>query len=468
MTTGQRIAQKRKELELSQEALGAELGVSRQSIYKWESDAALPEIDKLVALSRRFGVTVGWLLGVEDAAEPPAGESGELTDMQLKMVEEIVARYREAKPVRRRRWPWVLLVLLLLVAGNNLSHRLDEIKQQYNGLQYAVYDVTDQIDSISNRVETILKAQNSLAADYGSEIAASNLAANTVTFSVYAVPRTYVEGLSVEFIAENGTETSSMVGRAVESTDRRFSATVSIHLTDSISLSALFVYPDGTQQTQLLDTYSYLYTNSMSMDANIVDSDLQGKASYENGVLTLLPTDFAAEVIQYDDSVLPETASPASVKLGLFKNRQLIAWAEELDAQPDSFHGFEGYTFYCTPKSYVPCTRAIFFQRPCLSRTNSAGSSSAKPSPAPMCWQRTVRWNGRRTITITMRPFPTGTSDDSFTAPPPFSEAGLCCFLYITFFEILPEFLRIAVVFRRIACYHTGKQQSAEFFMCKS
>ena len=88
MTTGQRIAQKRKELELSQEALGAELGVSRQSIYKWESDAALPEIDKLVALSRRFGVTVGWLLGVEEAPETAsAPDSGELTDAQLKMVE---------------------------------------------------------------------------------------------------------------------------------------------------------------------------------------------------------------------------------------------------------------------------------------------------------------------------------------------------------------------------------------------
>ena len=86
----------------------------------------------------------------------------------------------------------------------------------------------------------------------------------------------------------------------------------------------------------------------------------------ENGVLTLLPTDFAAEVIQYDDSVLPETASPASVKLGLFKNRQLIAWAEELDAQPDSFHGFEGYTFYCTPKSYVPCTPGDIFSEAVL------------------------------------------------------------------------------------------------------
>ena len=60
MTTGQRIAAKRKELELSQEGLGERLGVSRQSIYKWESDASLPEIDKLVALSRLFNVPVGW------------------------------------------------------------------------------------------------------------------------------------------------------------------------------------------------------------------------------------------------------------------------------------------------------------------------------------------------------------------------------------------------------------------------
>lgn len=45
MTIGQRIAQRRKALGLSQEQLGAQLGVSRQAIYKWESDAALPEIE---------------------------------------------------------------------------------------------------------------------------------------------------------------------------------------------------------------------------------------------------------------------------------------------------------------------------------------------------------------------------------------------------------------------------------------
>ena len=40
MTLGQRIAQKRKELGLSQEALGEQLGVSRQAIYKWESEVS--------------------------------------------------------------------------------------------------------------------------------------------------------------------------------------------------------------------------------------------------------------------------------------------------------------------------------------------------------------------------------------------------------------------------------------------
>lgn len=56
----------RKLLGLSQERLGEQVGVSRQAISKWESDAALPEVEKLATLSRLFGVTVGWLLGLEE------------------------------------------------------------------------------------------------------------------------------------------------------------------------------------------------------------------------------------------------------------------------------------------------------------------------------------------------------------------------------------------------------------------
>ena len=58
-TLGQRIAEGRKKLGLSQEAFGDRLGVSRQAASKWESDAAVPEIDKLITMSKLFSVSIG-------------------------------------------------------------------------------------------------------------------------------------------------------------------------------------------------------------------------------------------------------------------------------------------------------------------------------------------------------------------------------------------------------------------------
>ena len=72
MTLGQRIQELRKGLDLSQEGLGERMGVSRQAISKWEGDQTIPELDKLIALSKLFGLTVGQLLGVEQPVPAPA------------------------------------------------------------------------------------------------------------------------------------------------------------------------------------------------------------------------------------------------------------------------------------------------------------------------------------------------------------------------------------------------------------
>lgn len=61
MTLGQRISQHRKALGISQEELGGRLGVSRQAVSKWETDAAAPDMNNLIALAREFGVSVAEL-----------------------------------------------------------------------------------------------------------------------------------------------------------------------------------------------------------------------------------------------------------------------------------------------------------------------------------------------------------------------------------------------------------------------
>ena len=59
---GEKIALCRKKAGMSQEALAAELNISRQAVSRWETGEATPDTDKVVQLSRLFGVTTDYLL----------------------------------------------------------------------------------------------------------------------------------------------------------------------------------------------------------------------------------------------------------------------------------------------------------------------------------------------------------------------------------------------------------------------
>lgn len=75
MTLGERIQTYRKRAGLSQEALAEQLGISRQAVSKWEVDAAQPELDKVVALARVFGITTDELL-LGEIPDPQPVEGG--------------------------------------------------------------------------------------------------------------------------------------------------------------------------------------------------------------------------------------------------------------------------------------------------------------------------------------------------------------------------------------------------------
>ena len=65
----------RKNSGLSQEQLAEQLNVSRQAISKWESGTAVPESEKLVAISNYFGVSVDYLLKDDEEGKTKATDS---------------------------------------------------------------------------------------------------------------------------------------------------------------------------------------------------------------------------------------------------------------------------------------------------------------------------------------------------------------------------------------------------------
>ena len=74
MSMGSKLAQARRKNNLTQEQLAEKLGVTRQAVSRWESDAAYPETDKIVRMSQLLGVSCDWLLrdGADDAGNGPA------------------------------------------------------------------------------------------------------------------------------------------------------------------------------------------------------------------------------------------------------------------------------------------------------------------------------------------------------------------------------------------------------------
>ena len=65
MRLGQKIADLRKKNNLSQEGLAEKMNVSRQAVSKWESEQSIPDIEKIVNLSKLFGVTTDYLLMIK-------------------------------------------------------------------------------------------------------------------------------------------------------------------------------------------------------------------------------------------------------------------------------------------------------------------------------------------------------------------------------------------------------------------
>ena len=71
MTLGERICKFRTVKNMSQGELAEVLEVSRQSVSKWETDASVPELDKLVRLSELFGISLDELVLEKKPIEQP-------------------------------------------------------------------------------------------------------------------------------------------------------------------------------------------------------------------------------------------------------------------------------------------------------------------------------------------------------------------------------------------------------------
>ena len=98
-TFSEKLLELRRREGLSQEELADRLGVTRQSVSKWEGGTAMPELSKLIALSELFSVSVDYL--VKDCQEEPEGPAEGTAASTSKLEEQVeeISRFFRA-------WEW--------------------------------------------------------------------------------------------------------------------------------------------------------------------------------------------------------------------------------------------------------------------------------------------------------------------------------------------------------------------------
>ena len=260
-TIGQRILALRRAAGMSQEALAAAVGVSRQALGKWEADQSLPGLDNLLTLAEALHTSCDELLTGHPApvAESPAPA---LSPEGMQALLDA----REVRETRRRRvglaaGGGVALVLAAALLGvglyaghrmDDLQSRIDRVNGQVAGMQSTLQA---QVDSMTNQVQTMLDEQNSLAAGESHSYSDWESDTRTLLLTARVTAKQSVPGASARLIvtATYPTDTHSAV--TLEMTDEGggvFAVSGRVPTADELTATFQLESPDGTVQNQQL------------------------------------------------------------------------------------------------------------------------------------------------------------------------------------------------------------------------
>lgn len=176
MNLADKILENRKKLGLSQEELSEKLGVSRQSISKWESGQAKPEVDKLVQMSQLFGISLDELITntqhtpIPDIKKPHTSKNIWGLGLIFGLTLAIMLYF------------FVSQISLLKDQNDLLS---SQIRALNNNLDFTVLSMQRTI----NQLRGDLQFQNGLVADYSATAVSSNYIEESLTYKIRILPK---------------------------------------------------------------------------------------------------------------------------------------------------------------------------------------------------------------------------------------------------------------------------------------
>lgn len=221
MTTGEKIQNLRQQKGWSQERLGQELNLSRQSISKWESGTATPTVENLKELAKIFDVSVDSLLGNET----------------------IIQENKKDKFIKN--FPFVLTGIMAVVSIGLIISQINIYKQ--------LKRLENKVGVIPNTVY-VSSANNESSLFTNTEIEAQKYYQNrTMDVSISILPKSNAVGTKVEFSITGISDASQII--TADQNGQLYNTVVNIPWGVTPEINVSVIRPDGTIENETLSAY---------------------------------------------------------------------------------------------------------------------------------------------------------------------------------------------------------------------
>lgn len=121
MQLSEKLLGLRKSHNLTQEELAQALYVSRQSVYKWETNRALPDVAKIKQICDYFAISADELLDIHLSEEPhPVNQEAEQMEITSTEIDKMIS---PEKPKKKTKIVLLASVLVLILFGSFWAYR---------------------------------------------------------------------------------------------------------------------------------------------------------------------------------------------------------------------------------------------------------------------------------------------------------------------------------------------------------
>jgi len=273
MNLADKILINRKKLGLSQEELSEKLGVTRQSVSKWESDQAKPEVDKLVLMSKLFGISLDELI----------------TDVQP-IVGDKSPRLVSSKKILALWFVWIVSIAVLLFVYtnqlNSMKNQNNLLSSQIDSLNSTLSITTMQMQSTIDQLKKDLRFQSGYLADYTTSEAEYNYIDESITYKVRILPKE--TGATLGFLIK--ATYSDGTTKTIETTfseDQYYTGYVTVSKASGDASISLLISTSSGNYNQVMDPLSAFRTSAVYIDASPLFIKETNSLSFPKGNIDL-------------------------------------------------------------------------------------------------------------------------------------------------------------------------------------